>query len=196
MAAHPEKQHKQKQGESKAVAPSSGQSMPMVPRSPAPVPGRIGSLFRQMEEEMNQMMSSFGMPGLALDPFASRPGEALAVPDMPGALGLAVDIKETGDAFVLTADVPGVNKDAVKITVTPDNVLTISGERKHEAESEDTEIGFHRIERSWGFFSRSFKLPPSVKAEDIQAKVEEGVLKLTMPKSGEHHHKEIKVAVE
>lgn len=168
--------------------------MPVVPRSSVATPGRIGSLFRQMEDEMNQMMSAFGMPGSTFDPFASRPSEALA--DMPRALGLAVDIKETDESFLLTADVPGVSKDNVKISVTPDDVLTISGERKHEAESDDQETGFHRIERSWGSFARSFKLPPSVKAEDIKAKVEEGVLTLTMPKSGEGHHKELKVAVE
>ena len=93
-----------------------------------------------------------------------------------------VDIRDEKDAIVLSAEVPGVEKDAVKVEVK-DGVLTLSGEKKHEVESKEN--GFYRSERSFGAFRRSFTLPDTVDAEKISGHFENGVLALTLPKKPE-----------
>lgn len=104
----------------------------------------------------------------------------------------AVDIRETKDAYVLAADVPGVPAESIDISVK-DGVLTLTGERKVEART--TEGGYHRVERSAGKFQRSFGLPKGVKADAIEAKVEHGVLTVSIPKpvAAVPHRVEIKV---
>lgn len=92
----------------------------------------------------------------------------------------AVDIYESDDAFVATADLPGLKKDDIDVSIE-DNVLTVSGERKFEqSEGEGT---FRRVERSYGTFRRSFTLPRGVDSAKVEAKFEDGVLTLTLPKS-------------
>ncbi len=92
----------------------------------------------------------------------------------------AVDILETDGAFVVTADLPGLNKDDIDVSIE-DNVLTVSGERKFE-KNED-EGTFRRVERSYGTFRRSFALPRGVDPSKVEAKFEDGVLTLNLPKS-------------
>lgn len=106
----------------------------------------------------------------------------------------AVDIHETKDAYVLAADVPGVPAESIDISVK-DGVLTLTGERKVEART--TEGGYHRVERSAGKFQRSFALPKGVKADAIEARVEHGVLTVSIPKpvAAAPHRVEIKVGV-
>lgn len=92
----------------------------------------------------------------------------------------AVDIVETEDAFVATADLPGLKKGDIDVSIE-DSVLTVSGERKFEnAEEKGT---YRRVERSYGTFRRSFTLPRSVDAGKVEAKFKDGVLSLTLPKS-------------
>lgn len=91
----------------------------------------------------------------------------------------AVDIEETQDGYLLTADVPGVSPEDIDITVE-NGVLTVKGER-HAERREDKE-GYRRLERSFGSFQRSFVLPKGVNAEGVQANVENGQLKLRVPK--------------
>lgn len=93
----------------------------------------------------------------------------------------AVDIQETDDAFLATADLPGLKKDDIDVSLE-DGVLTIAGERRFVNEEEEGKT-FRRIERAYGTFRRSFTLPQGVDAEDVEAKFEDGVLHLTMPKS-------------
>ena len=100
------------------------------------------------------------------------------------------DIEETNDAFVLHADLPGVQKNDVKITMK-ENVLTISGERKYQDEKKKK--NFHRMERSYGGFQRSFALPTTVKSNDIKAEFKDGVLSVTLPKADEVKPKEIAI---
>jgi HSP20 family protein len=92
----------------------------------------------------------------------------------------AVDIKEEDDRFVIHADIPGVAPEDIDISMEK-GVLTIKGERKHEAE-EDKE-GYHRIERSYGTFMRRFALPKNVNAENISASSKDGVVELVLPKA-------------
>lgn len=92
----------------------------------------------------------------------------------------SLDVDETDQAYFLSLDVPGVRKEDVKIE-SSGNVLTISGERKQEKRSNTKSIG--RYERAFGRFSRRFTLPTIVDANRIEAKLEDGVLKVELPKA-------------
>jgi HSP20 family protein len=89
-------------------------------------------------------------------------------------------------------ELPGVNKDEVKITLES-NILTIRGEKKQEKETKKE--NYHRIERSYGSFERSFTLPTSVKSDKIDAAYNNGVLQITLPKVEEAKPKQIEVKV-
>jgi HSP20 family protein len=102
----------------------------------------------------------------------------------------SVDIYETENALVLSAEVPGMKEDEIEIKIE-DNTLILQGERKFEKETK--EENYHRIERSYGSFYRSFTLPNSIDQDKIQAVHENGVLKITMPKKPELKPKKVKV---
>jgi HSP20 family protein len=91
-----------------------------------------------------------------------------------------VDLYETDDALILKAELPGVSKDDVSIEIHQ-NTLVLRGQRKHEAEVK--EENYHRIERAYGTFQRSFMLPTLVDQEHVQATYHDGVLELRLPKS-------------
>jgi HSP20 family protein len=91
----------------------------------------------------------------------------------------AVDIKETDTAFVITADIPGVDPKDIEVNME-NGVLTIRGERKEEKEEERE--GYKRIERVRGTFYRRFSLPDTADADKISAKSKNGVLEITIPK--------------
>ncbi len=92
----------------------------------------------------------------------------------------AVDIVETDGAFVATADLPGLGKDDIEVSVE-DNVLTVSGERSFEHSTEDAR--HQRIERAHGSFRRSFSLPAGIDTAKVAAAFENGVLTVTIPKA-------------
>ncbi|MCI0708511.1 MAG: Hsp20/alpha crystallin family protein [Ignavibacteriae bacterium] len=104
----------------------------------------------------------------------------------------AVDITEKENEYLVNVELPGINKDDVKIMVE-NNVLTIRGERKQDQETKQD--GYRRVERSYGAFQRSFKLPNTVKAEKIDASYKDGVLTVTLPKAEEAKPKQIEVKV-
>ena len=91
-----------------------------------------------------------------------------------------VDIYETDEALILTAELPGVSKDDVSIEVHQ-NTLILRGERKHEADV--NRDNYHRVERAYGPFQRSFVLPTIVDQEKVQATYHDGILELRLPKS-------------
>jgi HSP20 family protein len=103
-----------------------------------------------------------------------------------------VDVYETGESIVLKADLPDVDKDEVDISIE-NNILTIKGERKREHEIKEN--NFYRMERSYGSFSRSFTLPPTVASDKVEASFNDGVLTLILPKREESKPKQIKVKV-
>lgn len=105
----------------------------------------------------------------------------------------AVDIKETPEAFVIEAELPGMKKDDVKVTIQED-VLSIQGERKQEEETKDKK--HHRIERVYGSFLRRFTLPDNVDAGSIRASFNDGVLSLTLNKVEPAEPKAIEVEVQ
>jgi len=94
----------------------------------------------------------------------------------------AFDVRETKDAYVFSADLPGLSEDSVDLTLTG-NRLTISGRREEERKEESDRV--HVYERSYGSFSRSFALPDGVDSDNIDAHFEKGVLKVTVPKRPE-----------
>ncbi|MHC4661353.1 MAG: Hsp20/alpha crystallin family protein [Planctomycetota bacterium] len=97
-----------------------------------------------------------------------------------------LDISETETEFVVKADVPGVDPKELDISLE-DDILTVSGEKKEE--HEEKEENYHRIERSYGSFSRSIKLPSNVDSSKIEAGSKDGVLKLVIPKVEEEKKK-------
>lgn len=103
----------------------------------------------------------------------------------------AMDLVETDEHLVLRADLPGLERDDVEIEVK-DGVLTVSGERK--AEHEDKGEGYHRVERSFGRFSRSLGLPQGVDASQVEASFERGVLAVKVPKPEERKPTRIEIA--
>ncbi len=102
----------------------------------------------------------------------------------------AVDIYESENQLVMTAEIPGVDEKDVEIKIE-DNTLTIKGERKFEKETKQE--NYHRIERSYGSFYRSFTLPNYVDQDKIHAEHENGVLKITMPKKTELKPRKVKI---
>ncbi len=123
------------------------------------------SVFDQLQRELNMPMGKFD---------SEENGNIATANWAP-----AVDIKEDEKAFILLADIPGVDPDDIEVTMDK-GVLTIRGERQSEKKTE--EENYKRVERQYGMFYRRFTLPDSANADGIEAKSEHGVLKITIPK--------------
>lgn len=102
----------------------------------------------------------------------------------------SVDIYESENALVLSAELPGIEEDDIEIKIE-NNTLTLKGERKFEKETK--EENYHRVERAYGSFSRSFTLPHYIDHDKIKAEHENGVLKITMPKKPELKPRKVKI---
>jgi HSP20 family protein len=135
------------------------------------------SEMSNLQREMNRMFDSF-----------------MRMPDeeegFRGTWSPEIDIKETADAIVIQADLPGMKKDEIKLQIR-DNTLQISGEKKMQEEKKGET--YHRVERVYGSFRRTFTLPTMVDSSKIQAIYKDGVLHLTLPKSEESKPKEIQI---
>lgn len=107
-----------------------------------------------------------------------------------GTFAPAVDVYEDEHNLVLKLEVPGMNEEDLKVSLE-NNSLTVSGERK--LEKEEKEENFHRIERRYGTFTRTFSLPNTVDPEKVEAAYDKGVLKITLAKRAEAKPKNIKV---
>jgi len=94
----------------------------------------------------------------------------------------AVDVAETAEAFTVTAELPGLSPDNVEISLE-DGVMSISGEKRDTYESGAEGSGRHVVERRYGKFQRNFSLPRSVDSEKVQARFEDGLLVVTLPKA-------------
>jgi HSP20 family protein len=114
------------------------------------------------------------------------------LPLSAGSFVPAVDIYEDADKLVLKLEVPGIDEKDLDVQVE-NNTLTVKGERKFE--KDEKEENFHRIERSYGNFYRTFTLPSTVETDKISAKYTAGVLKLELKKKAEAQPKQIKVEI-
>jgi HSP20 family protein len=102
------------------------------------------------------------------------------------------DVHETDESYLVQLDLPGIDKNDVKVKFE-DNTLIVSGERKQETKTE--EKNYHRVERNYGSFTRSVRLPKDVNAQKISASYKNGVLEITLPKVDEVKPKEIEINV-
>lgn len=104
----------------------------------------------------------------------------------------AVDISEDNDNYYLQVELPGMSRDDVKVKYE-EGMLTITGEKK--AEKEDKDLNYHRVERAYGKFERSFRITSQIVADKISADFANGVLSVTLPKAEEVKPKEIEVKI-
>ena len=103
----------------------------------------------------------------------------------------AVDIFETEGEIVVKAELPGMERKDITLNLEK-NILTLRGERRFEKETKDD--NYHRIERSYGTFSRAFSIPATVDEENIRADYKDGVLKIVLPKKEQSKPKQIRIA--
>lgn len=117
----------------------------------------------------------------------------MLMPALPGRWTPKVNIKETDKEYVITAALPGVRKEDVRINVQ-DGVLTIAGEQGEEREEKGK--GYLRQEMSYGSFQRCFVLPAGVHPEDVKASQKDGILTVTLPKPAQARSRAIDIKVE
>jgi len=103
-----------------------------------------------------------------------------------------LDIEENNGNIVVKAELPGMKKEDIKVTVK-DNMLSVSGERKQEKETKDKM--YHRIERCYGKFNRTVMLPSEVDADKVKAAYKDGILNITLPKPESAKPKQIEVDI-
>lgn len=148
-------------------------------------PGRELATFPSdilsMQREMNRMFDHFFQDSFEEGPLAG------------GNWNPAADLVEKEGEYVAKVELPGVSKDDVKITLE-DNLLTIRGEKKNEKETKES--NYHRVERSYGSFQRSFSLPTAVKPDKVDAQYKDGILTVTLPKAEDAKRKQIEVRVQ
>jgi len=119
-------------------------------------------------------------------------GDLLRASEFSNGWAPALDLREDKDNLVAVLEVPGMKKEDIEVSVH-EGVLSISGERKREVETE--EAGVHRSERTYGRFQRTLTLPKPIKVTDIKAGYKDGILTVTMPKTEEAKPKQISVEV-
>ena len=141
--------------------------------------------FKEMEETQNRLARIFGLTPARV---GNSDKEAMTIAQWAP----SVDISEDDKEWLVKADLPEVKKEDVKVTVE-NGVLTITGERKFEKEEKDKK--YHRIERSYGNFLRSFTLPEGADGGKVAAEFKDGVLKVHLPKSEKAKPKAVEVKV-
>ena len=104
-----------------------------------------------------------------------------------------VDIMEDDKSYKLSAELPGLDLENISLDLS-DGILTLSGEKKSEKE-EDKEGNYHLMERSYGYFKRSFSLPPSIEEDKIKADFKKGILTVSMPKSEKAQKLQRKISI-
>lgn len=166
MAREQSKNREQSQSreQSQAVEPRRGRRPSRLGQSPSFTPF---GMMRRFFDDVDRMFEGFGTP--TLERFRPWTTSAVFAPN--------VEVYERDGKLVISADLPGLNKDDVKVEISEDAVL-IEGERKYE--HEEKEEGVYRSERSYGKFQRQIPLPEGVKTDSATANFKNGVLEITM----------------
>ncbi len=143
------------------------------------------SPFKEMEKRFEDFFRR---------PFSSMPSwlSRVRMPEVEE-LVPSVDILKEGDDILVKAELPGMKKEDIDVSLTKDTI-TISGEKKKEEKIEKKD--YYSLERSYGSFKRSFSLPSEVQTEKASAKFKDGVLEIRIPKTEEAKKKEKKVMIE
>lgn len=135
-----------------------------------------GEGLSTLQREMNRLLESFFNGG------SSHVGDSMTTP--------AVEVADTNEAIIVKAQVPGVSKDQIQVTVT-EGALTLKGEMKEEEKKE--EKNYSRREFRYGAFTRTIPLPAAVQADKVTAQLKDGVIEITIPKSEPARVKEIPI---
>ena len=143
------------------------------------------SPWRELEDMEKRLSTIFGRAPMARE---GEKKEAISVAEWSP----LVDITEDDKEYIIKAEVPEMKKEDIKINVY-DDVLSISGERKYEKEEKGKK--YHRVERAYGSFMRSFTLPGDADGSKVNAEYKDGVLKVHLPKSEKAKPKTIEVKV-
>lgn len=141
--------------------------------------------FKELEDLQDRMRSLFMQTG-------NGGGLSLSSETEFGDWSPAVDIAEDENEYTITADLPDVPKDQVKVSID-DGVLSIRGER--EQKKEEKKKKFHRVERSYGTYLRSFRLPEEVDGEKVDAGFKDGVLTVHLPKTEDATKRKKEIAI-
>ncbi len=129
--------------------------------------------FFDLRREIDDVFSNFGRGGLS--GLFSRPASSSTF-----ILNPSTDIVENDDVFEITVELPGIEEKDVSLSLK-DNILTLKGEKKQEVKKKDKD--YHMVERSYGSFERSFRLPLNVDQDNIRADFSHGVMTITAPKT-------------
>lgn len=154
----------------------------LTPKGPGKTPSRFAGSFEDFRSEVDRLFDSFF--GGFLSPRMAGMGMTMVAP--------VVDVKEDDKRILVEAELPGLNEKDVELTIR-DHYLTISGEKK--SETEEVEGSYHVKERRYGSFQRVLRLPESVDESKIEAVVDNGVLRVTLPKKPEAMGEQKKIAI-
>lgn len=144
--------------------------MDLIPRKPF---SELRTVRNEMDRLWNRFLDDWPLPTVFTKGWAPM-----------------ADISETKDKLIVKAELPGLEPEDIKLSLSG-NLLTIQGEKKKEKEEKDEQ--HYSLERYSGEFQRSFRLPVEVKEDKIEAKFDKGVLTITMPKATKTSKKEIKI---
>ncbi|MGQ9510267.1 MAG: Hsp20/alpha crystallin family protein [Thermodesulfobacteriota bacterium] len=144
------------------------------------VPWRPFRELDRIRREVDRLWDSF---------FEKRPARIEEVSEWFPSL----DVSETDSEYIIKVEVPGIDPKDINISLM-NNILTIKGEKKQE--KEEKEENYHLLERSYGSFTRSIRIPSQIQNDHINASYKNGVLKIILPKTEEAKKKEIKIKVE
>ena len=145
------------------------------------VPSRTAAPLRGLRRQMDDLWNRF---------FEAPAAPSSTWPGAEGGFVPSVDVKETDKAIEVTAEIPGMKPEEIDVSLVGD-LLTIKGEKKEEKEEKGE--NYHLLERSYGSFSRSFRLPVEVERGKVEAKHKDGVLHLVLPKGKQAATTKIKV---
>jgi HSP20 family protein len=135
------------------------------------------SAFRELDDARREMERLFDSLGTQAGPWTAG-------------VFPPINVSETTESLFVRAELPGIRPDDLDLTVE-DNTLTLAGSRKLPSEAE--KVSYHRREREWGTFRRSFSLPVRVDADKVQARYADGILTVELPKAAEARPKQIAV---